>query len=113
MILIERKLAKILKSQTAALDEAAQNLGMAETERRHAVLLGERGQLDAALKAFGLVDTLIAEAELNIGLYHTVHGDSETGKAHLLEARAAYSRLHNLGLVAQVTEYMQRMGMQP
>ncbi len=111
MILIERKLAKILENQIAALDEAFQNLQMAEAQRQRAVMLGKRGEIDAAQKTLGLVDTLVAEAELNIGLYHTIHGDAEKGKSHLIEARAAYSRLRNLDLVSQVTEYMTRCGL--
>ena len=110
MILIERKLAKLLENQVAVLDEASQTLQMAETHRQHAVALGKRGEVDAAQKTLQLVDTLVAEAELNIGLYHTVHGNPETGMLHLLEARAAYSRLHELSLVSQVTEYMKSIG---
>ncbi|MBU2637457.1 MAG: hypothetical protein KJ955_00620 [Nanoarchaeota archaeon] len=111
MVLLEMKLKKVLGSKTAALDEAVANLDLSSVHRKHAAERMKANDLKGAERAFMLEALLIAEAHLNIGIYHSVYGLPEKAREHLNTARSVFIEQKDHGIAKQITRYMSALGL--
>ena len=111
MVLLEMKLKKILGSKTAALDDATERLKMAYVHTEHVAERLKANDLKGAEKAIRIEALLVAEANLDIGLFSSVYGTPDIARKHLLIARDGFLEQKDHDIAAQITRYMSTLGL--